>query len=83
MPHAECLKGDTLSQKKKAAAQAAGAGSVNSSASTVAGRRVEEIRDSEIAARAYSYWEERQSQGGSPEEDWYRAESELTRERNG
>jgi hypothetical protein len=32
----------------------------------------------EIAARAYSFWEARGYQGGSPEEDWLRAESELT-----
>jgi len=31
----------------------------------------------EIAALAYSYWEARGHQGGSPEEDWFRAEQEL------
>jgi hypothetical protein len=31
----------------------------------------------EIARLAYSYWEARGGQGGSPEEDWARAESEL------
>ena len=31
----------------------------------------------EIAALAYSYWEARDFQGGSPEEDWLRAEQEL------
>jgi hypothetical protein len=30
----------------------------------------------EIARLAYSYWEGRGCQGGSPEEDWYRAERE-------
>jgi Protein of unknown function (DUF2934) len=30
-----------------------------------------------IAALAYSYWEARGCQGGSPEEDWLRAEEEL------
>jgi len=30
----------------------------------------------EIAKLAYSYWEARGCQGGSPEEDWYRAERE-------
>jgi hypothetical protein len=35
----------------------------------------------EIAALAYSYWEQRGCQGGSPAEDWARAESEL-RERS-
>jgi hypothetical protein len=30
-----------------------------------------------IAALAYSYWEARGCQGGSPDEDWLRAEQEL------
>jgi hypothetical protein len=35
----------------------------------------------DIARLAYSYWEARGYQGGSPEEDWLRAEQEL-RSRN-
>ena len=31
----------------------------------------------EIARLAYSYWEGRGGQGGSPEEDWFRAQQEL------
>lgn len=31
----------------------------------------------QIAELAYSYWERRGFQGGSPEEDWFRAEGEL------
>jgi hypothetical protein len=31
----------------------------------------------EIAARAYSFWEARGFQGGSPQDDWFRAEREL------
>jgi hypothetical protein len=31
----------------------------------------------QIAALAYSYWEARGYQGGSSEEDWFRAEREL------
>jgi Protein of unknown function (DUF2934) len=31
----------------------------------------------QIAALAYSYWEARGRQGGSPEADWLRAEKEL------
>ena len=31
----------------------------------------------EIAALAYSYWEERGGRGGSPQEDWDRAERAL------
>jgi hypothetical protein len=30
-----------------------------------------------VALLAYSYWEERGMQGGSPEEDWFRAEREV------
>ena len=31
----------------------------------------------EIAVLAYSYWEARGCQGGSPDGDWFRAEREL------
>jgi hypothetical protein len=31
----------------------------------------------EIAALAYEYWQARGCPDGSPEEDWFRAESEL------
>jgi Protein of unknown function (DUF2934) len=31
----------------------------------------------DIAELAYSYWEARGGQGGSPWEDWFRAEAEL------
>jgi hypothetical protein len=33
----------------------------------------------EVARLAYSYWEARGCQGGSPEEDWLRAEIEIRR----
>jgi hypothetical protein len=32
-----------------------------------------------ISELAYSYWEARGFQGGSPWEDWFRAEQELMR----
>ena len=35
------------------------------------------ISDNEIATLAFSYWEARGYQGGSPEDDWFRAECEL------
>jgi hypothetical protein len=35
------------------------------------------LSQKEIAALAYSYWEARGCQGGSSEEDWLRAESEM------
>ena len=34
-----------------------------------------------VAALAYSYWVERGYQGGSPEQDWLRAEQELRNSR--
>ncbi len=34
-------------------------------------------RPEDIARLAYSYWTGRGCQGGSPEEDWLRAEKEL------
>ena len=33
--------------------------------------------DEEIAALAYSFWEDRGMNAGSSEEDWFRAEREL------
>ena len=35
------------------------------------------VSHAEIAILAYSFWEARDGQGGSPEEDWLRAEQEL------
>jgi hypothetical protein len=35
------------------------------------------ISTEEIAMLAFSYWETRGYQGGTPEDDWFRAESEL------
>jgi hypothetical protein len=35
------------------------------------------LNDEDVAELAYSYWEARGCQGGSPEEDWLRAEQEL------
>ncbi len=31
----------------------------------------------QIAVLAYSYWEARGCQGGTPDEDWFRAEHEI------
>jgi hypothetical protein len=33
--------------------------------------------ESQVAQLAYAYWEARGCQGGSPWEDWFRAEEEL------
>jgi hypothetical protein len=43
--------------------------------------RVAAPSESEVAELAYSYWEARGGQGGSPWEDWFRAERELKRKR--
>ena len=37
----------------------------------------QDISRDEIARLAYSYWEARGGNGGSPEDDWFRAEQEL------
>jgi len=37
----------------------------------------------QIEALAYQFWEERGRPIGSPEEDWFRAESEIGSERTG
>jgi len=47
------------------------------SVATVAVAAVTYPSHQEIAALAYNYWEARGYQGGSPEEDWLRAEREL------
>ena len=35
------------------------------------------ITRDDVATLAFSFWEQRGYQGGSPEEDWHRAEQEL------
>ena len=37
----------------------------------------QELTHEDIALLAYSYWQARGCPEGSPEEDWFRAESEL------
>ncbi len=37
-------------------------------------------RHERIELLAYSYWIQRGCQGGSPDEDWFRAEREISRE---
>ena len=39
------------------------------------------VTHEEIAERAYSYWQSRGCQGGSAEDDWQRALTEIMRER--
>jgi hypothetical protein len=40
-----------------------------------------ELPRQEIARLAYSFWENRQADEGSPEDDWLRAENELRAKR--
>jgi hypothetical protein len=40
------------------------------------------VEQEEIAKLAYQYWEARGCTGGSPEEDWLRAEQELKARRS-
>ena len=44
-----------------------------------AGDEIGDPNESEVAQLAYSYWEARGGEGGSPWEDWFRAERELKR----
>jgi hypothetical protein len=46
-------------------------------AAVPASEAVSAISTDEISRRAYSFWEARGYQGGTPEEDWFRAEREL------
>jgi len=55
----------------------AGAESVPATRSGTVARGNAEIEPEEVARLAYSYWEARGSEGGSPEEDWLRAERQL------
>lgn len=64
--------------KPAAAKRAKRAAVAAPSADPVAAPPLPETPNQEAIARlAYSYWEARGCQGGSPEEDWLRAEQEL------
>lgn len=43
-------------------------------------RETSDRHNAEIEKLAYRFWEERGRPFGSPEEDWFKAESELRRE---
>jgi uncharacterized membrane-anchored protein len=47
-----------------------------SAALTAVSEQIISVQD-EIARLAYFYWEQRGGNGGSAEEDWFRAEQEL------
>ncbi len=50
---------------------------VSNAPQVVSVESVIEITNEAVARLAYSYWEARGYQGGSPEEDWLRAQQEL------
>lgn len=71
--------------KRHHAAGGGGAGTAAATAPALAAEGpairtfTDSVAESEIAELAYSYWEARGSQGGSPEEDWFRAVEDLRR----
>ena len=67
-----------MKQRKKATAAVAGA--ARTSHRPKPENPEVQVTEAAIAARAYSYWEARGFEGGSPEEDWHRAVEELTRD---
>ena len=72
-----------MPEKARAMAAAAGAEAVPiPEAPTTTPAAEPTMGEEEIASRAYSYWEARGYEGGSPDEDWFRAIEELTREHN-
>jgi hypothetical protein len=52
-------------------------------AAAVSSSKPESLDKEAVAALAYSYWEARGYQPGSPEEDWIRAEQELANQMSG
>jgi hypothetical protein len=68
-------KNTAANRKKHSAPQTINAEPVAEATSVVA--MVYEPTADEIALQAFLYWEARGCQGGSPEEDWIRAEQEL------
>jgi hypothetical protein len=43
----------------------------------ISSESVDQVDQEAIARLAYSYWEARAGVGGTPEDDWFRAEHEL------
>jgi hypothetical protein len=70
-----------MSRKHKVMAAGAGGDRAAVSDQPVSAEMTAELTEAQIAVRAFSYWEERGCQGGSSEDDWFRAVDELTRER--
>ena len=68
---------------RASAAAASSGGEPQAVATNGAEARVEfsVAEQEEIACLAYSYWEARGGEGGSSDEDWFRAEQEVRRKR--
>jgi hypothetical protein len=64
-------------RKAPATKRAARPATVTSTPEVVPVEPVMEVTNEAVAQLAYSYWEARGYQGGSPEEDWLRAEQAL------
>ncbi len=64
----EIVSARSKRQSKTAAVEAQGRSENNLTAG---------LKRERIASLAYKYWLERGCQGGSPEEDWFRAEREI------
>lgn len=54
---------------------------VNLTKETESPDRDSEVTETKIASLAYFFWQSRGCPEGSPEDDWFRAETELRRER--
>jgi len=67
-------------RRRKAASAAAAAGAEPQTVADFLAEFTPSERE-EVARLAYSYWEQRGRQHGSPDEDWYRAEEEVRRRR--
>jgi hypothetical protein len=66
------LTGTTIRPKRASATH-----SKKSPASVAATIETVSVDQDAVARLAYSYWESRGYFGGSPEDDWFRAEQEL------
>jgi len=72
-PRSRTRKQSAPAVAQAARAAAAAAGAVSGSEDSIPREEIERL--------AYYYWLERGGQGGSPEDDWFRAEAELRRQR--
>ena len=61
----------------EAVARKPAASRLHKKATQATAQTADSVSQEEIAQLAYSFWEARGYQGGSPEEDWQRAEEQL------